>query len=141
MGRPSTLTKQWLLDHNVVNVTKDGVVTIMSRQGEPYDLKPVINKKNSRFDDQQYRLVGIYDNETYEHQKKCCKTAPGTRMLVLSRVIWAWYNDVCPGGMDIDHINDDSLDDRLDNYQLLTRAENLAKRRGHMNQYEKSFKE
>ena len=52
--------------------------------------------------------------------------------------MWAWFYGMVPANLDVDHINCNSLDDRLENLQLLTRAENLAKRKGHRNQYEKS---
>ena len=32
MGRPDTLTKQWLLDHHVVDITEDGRVFMRGRR-------------------------------------------------------------------------------------------------------------
>ncbi|MBO7716129.1 MAG: HNH endonuclease [Methanobrevibacter sp.] len=145
MGRPTTLTKQWLLDHHIVNVTKDGRVFAKSKQGEIYEVNSYISKKPSRYKIQEYRKIGIYDKDERERQivsyKEKGTYASGTKTLVLSRVIYAWYYNECPSGMDVDHINNDSLDDRLDNLQLLTRAENLAKRKGHRNQHESSLVE
>lgn len=46
------------------------------------------------------------------------------------RLLWAWFHGVAPAGMDIDHINGDSLDNRLENLQCITHEENLRKRYG-----------
>lgn len=59
----------------------------------------------------------------------------------LARIIYAWYKGVCPKDKDIDHINNDSLDNRIENLQPLTRRENLAKREGNTNQYGRMKKE
>lgn len=142
MGRPTTLTREWLEAHHIVDVSKDGVVTAISKQGERYILNPIMARKKSKWKIQEYHLIGIYDKEEHERQKisyAAKGTQPsGVKTLALARIIWAWHHGECPGGMDVDHINGDSLDDRLDNLQLLTRKENLAKRSGYRNQFEKS---
>ena len=48
----------------------------------------------------------------------------------LSRLVYLYFNhfDSLPSNMDVDHINGDSLDNRLENLQLLSRHDNLAKR-------------
>ena len=46
----------------------------------------------------------------------------------LHRFIWAWFYDKVPDGYEIDHINNDPFDNRLDNLQLLTTYENRKKR-------------
>jgi 5-methylcytosine-specific restriction endonuclease McrA len=47
-----------------------------------------------------------------------------------SNIIYCWYIGDRDISKDIDHINNNSLDDRPENLQLLTRKENLAKREG-----------
>ena len=62
------------------------------------------------------------------------------KTIPLARVLYAWFVEDIPAGYDVDHKNNDSLDNSLDNLQLLTREQNIAKRyidnpNGHRNQY------
>ena len=45
-----------------------------------------------------------------------------------TRVIWMWMTGEDPGEMDVDHINHVRDDNRWENLQLLTHANNTAKR-------------
>ena len=49
-------------------------------------------------------------------------------VIPLGKLIYAWFNQRVPAGMDVDHKNNKPFDNRLGNLQLLTREENLAKR-------------
>ena len=51
------------------------------------------------------------------------------------RFIYIWYKGSIPAGYDVDHIDNDSLNNDISNLQLLTRKENLAKRGKGINQY------
>ena len=44
------------------------------------------------------------------------------------RLVYAWFKDDIPAKHDVDHIDGDTMNNSLDNLQLLTRKENLAKR-------------
>lgn len=59
---------------------------------------------------------------------------PARRIMAYARYVYShylWEKDQTsiPEGMEVDHKNDMSLDDRIDNLQLLTRLQNLAKRK------------
>lgn len=130
------------MDHRIVDVSKDGVVTAINRQGNAYTVGVVTATHKTRWGSKSYHLIGVYDHDERERQKISYKEkgtyASGIKFKALARVIWAWYHGVAPANMDVDHINNDSLDDRLDNLQLLTRQQNLAKRGGYRNQFESS---
>jgi len=50
-------------------------------------------------------------------------------------IMWLWFKGDIPEGYDVDHINNKTLDNNLENLQLLTRAENLRKRGIGRNKY------
>ena len=47
----------------------------------------------------------------------------GTRWMY-NRILWIYFNGSIPDGMLVDHINGDSMDDRVANYRLATHAQN-----------------
>ena len=62
------------------------------------------------------------------------------KTIPLARLVYAFFKGNIPKGMDVDHKNNDSLDNSIDNLTLLTREQNIAKRYidnpdGHRNQY------
>ena len=50
-----------------------------------------------------------------------------TRSESYPRYLWRQHRGEIPAGMDVDHINGDRTDDRLENYQLLPHRENASK--------------
>lgn len=64
----------------------------------------------------QYRIVNVKDPDTGK-----------LKSFGVHRVVAAWHMGCVPDGMVVDHINNDSLDNRLENLQIITQAENTAK--------------
>ena len=67
----------------------------------------------------EYYLVSLID---YETKKQITWT--------LQQLLYTWFIGDIPVGYDVDHIDRNSLNNNLDNLQILTRKENLAKRTG-----------
>lgn len=63
-----------------------------------------------------------YNAEKYEHVKKKRKTWRAHRF------IWIYFNGEIPEGLEIDHINNDKTDNRLENLRLFTPAQNSRDR-------------
>ena len=71
-----------------------------------------------------YEYVQLYNYETRK----------GVLMSFHS-FLYAWYKGEVPAGYDVDHIDNDTLNNDLDNLQLLTHEENIKKRGGGKNHY------
>ena len=69
-----------------------------------------------------YEYVALYN---YEKHKMI--------LMGLHSMLYAWYKGEVPAGYDVDHIDNNPLNNDLDNLQLLTHQENLRKRGGGKN--------
>lgn len=118
-----TITKEWLQALGVSDVTEDGKVTYKGKVLKEY--KATCKHKHGK--DKTYPVVSVYDPELYKDQKAKGKDCPGIRLLLLSRVVYAWFNEVCPSEYDVDHIDNNPFNNNISNLQLLTRKENLDK--------------
>lgn len=65
----------------------------------------------------------------------CVSVNNKSKGLVLSRVVYAWFIGDIPDNYDIDHIDNNPYNNSLDNLQLLTRKDNIAKRGPARNQH------
>ena len=70
-----------------------------------------------------YWIVGFSDNNK-------------PKAYPLHRLLYAWYIGYVPANLDVDHIDNNSLNNDLSNLQLSTRKDNLAKREGFKNQWD-----
>lgn len=122
------LTKSDLEQFGISEVTTTGKVF---KHGK--EIKPTI-------DNQGYFMHHIYDLDENGNRIKIYKSATAKpyeytykyRSIGLHRLMWAWYYGEVPQGMIVDHITNrhDRIEDYyLDNLQLLTPAQNVAKER------------
>lgn len=120
-----TIHKDWLKSLGITNVTDDGHIF----KGDIELSQTSVVGKHKYGTNRYYRVISIYDPEYYIEQKeRKCKYCAGIRALLVSRVVFAWKWGTCPGDRDVDHIDDNPFNNNVNNLQLLTRAENLAKR-------------
>ena len=133
-------------------LTKDDLIKMGVKDiyFNPYDLQyHVINKYNRELSlyrnnqDYIYFVISDLDDQGQYIKvpikrvfKGCTKVSNTyiykTKTLPLHRAIWAWYKGEVPEGMVVDHIDnkhETHYDNRIENLQLLTPAENLAKER------------
>ena len=73
--------------------------------------------------------------KTKNYPAICISVNNKPKGFVLSRVVYAWFIGDIPDNYDIDHIDNNPYNNSLDNLQLLTRKENIAKRGPARNQH------
>ncbi len=82
-----------------------------------FNLKSVTNKRERPLISQNgYQITRIGHQNKYVH-----------------RLVWESFIGEIPEGMEIDHINSNRLDNRLENLQLVTKKENLGDPQRHRN--------
>ena len=81
----------------------------------------------------KYGKTVVYDYATFYNYK-----THKSMIMSYHSFIYAWYKGEVPAGYDIDHIDGDTLNNELDNLQLLTHDENIKKRGKGQNQYTKN---
>ena len=88
-------------------------------------LNPCLNGKYHKKSGKMkwYWIVGFSDNNK-------------PKAYPLHRLLYAWYIGYVPANLDVDHIDNNSLNNDLSNLQLSTRKDNLAKREGFKNQWD-----
>lgn len=143
MGRPAEYTKEYLQKVGIVDISRDGK-TIINKAGLVVTQHP--STKRTRYGEKTYLLFQIYDPDIRKAQlangADKSNTSLGQSSLVVSRAVYAWYSKDhrAPANMDVHHKDDNPFNNDFDNLELLTRKENLAKRKGHLNQYESSLR-
>ena len=118
------LTKDEIMKSGITTVTKDGRVF-----RENTEIKPTIGA-NGYFVINLFELDENGNRITIPYEKSAFGYIYKPRVVGLHRLMYAWHSkeQEVPEGMVVDHINNDSFDNRPENLQLLTVEENLKKR-------------
>lgn len=112
----STLTKDYLEYLGITEVSEDGTKIMKGEQ----ELK--------QHYDGHYKLVNLYDPAIRKMTPVKLRTnSTGQFSLGVHRIVYCWFNRIIPTGMVCDHVNNNKLDNRLDNLQLLTPKANVTK--------------
>ena len=125
-------SQDWLkVNHIKVQLTDDKdepIVVYQEKKStkELEKLKIYLNVKNHKYGKQVCYFIVPYWN--YEKNQ--------LSLTSLQRLVYLQFKGDIPAGHDIDHIDNNPLNNMPSNLQALTRKDNLAKRSGHRNHYQ-----
>lgn len=115
------ITRQMLESKKMTVQRINGVDVVCKRNGEPFKIQ-LRGSKHPLTQDKLYQYIGTcYQGEN--------------QAWAVHRIIYAWYNGVCPGDMTVNHIDDDPTNNNIENLELVTLQENLAKKKVNRNQH------
>lgn len=125
----ATTTKEYLKKLGVESVSPDGKTIIVKGRV----IKPVVSKSGNK----QYLNVRLYDPEIRAQVPKEERvSSTGQLNLGVHVLNYIWQHDTTTGGLDVDHRDNDPFNNDINNLQLLTRQENLAKERDNWHKWE-----
>lgn len=132
MKKRETITKEELVSLGFTDVKEDGTIYFKGElKKEAVRKCPHKKSGNDKF----YPVVQFYDKAYRKYQLEKGVIANGCRAIPVNRVVWAWFKGICPGELDVDHIDNNPFNNNINNLQLLTRGENIRKRGKGRNQY------
>ena len=121
--RKYSLTKKDLIDNGYF-VEGEKVFKHRNSKRSGHNIKEIkqqtIINKNKYGNGKSYIFVPLHIKRLNKENRQLT--------ICLHTVIYAWYKGEVPLGYDIDHIDNNSLNNNIDNLQLLTHEENLKKR-------------
>ena len=118
------LTKQDLMElgiHACTNEKGAYLVRHYSRNNRSLERSLKVIKVSIIYKKHQYGNTTYYKSYLFHENGKAYTISE-------HRLVYAWFKDDIPEKYDVDHIDGDTMNNSLDNLQLLTRKENLAKR-------------
>lgn len=119
------LTKKELQDLGIMNVYKKNGEWVVLRYWYQGSRK---EKDFVEIPISQARRKHVYRPDKYYPKVSFCAKQKHYS-IALSRLLYVWFKgDITEPGMQVDHIDNDPYNNELDNLQLLTIKENLAKR-------------
>ena len=135
----SKLTKEDLQANGITEITKDARVFKGEREVFPHWIpgkRPYLVLNIYCYDENGHLIKG--KDRVHKYKRKdgtigeSINWQAKARTIGLHRIMWAWHYGEVPEGMVVDHIDNkhETLDDyRLENLQLLSQRDNLAKER------------
>lgn len=127
------LTKQKLKEYGITEVTQDGKVFKGDKECSYYKIP---YKQKAKGTVRHYLAIQVYDKDLYQKQKReGAKYCIGIKNILLHRVVYAWFYDICPVELDIDHIDNNPFNNAITNLQALTRLENNRRKSSQRNQH------
>jgi len=74
------------------------------------------------------RELNPYRHTNGYRQFKTFENGGVTTPYYVHRFVWEYFNGEIPQGLEINHINEDKSDNRLENLELVTKKQNIRKR-------------
>ena len=134
-GHNSALTKQQLINLGVTDVTKDGKVF---KDGAECKIRILKNKYKHSTNVYQIPVVQFVDKSKkipFVTKKGYNSYTYGALNISVARIMFVWFVRDIEYGEQIDHKDDNPLNNTLDNLQVLTQEENLKKKGISRNQF------
>ena len=134
-GHNSALTKQQLINLGVTDVTKDGKVF---KDGAECKIRILKNKYKHSTNVYQIPVVQFVDKSKkipFVTKDGYNSYTYGALNISVARIMFVWFVRDIEYGEQIDHIDNNPLNNTLDNLQVLTQEENLKKKGISRNQF------
>ena len=134
-GHNRALTKQQLIDLGVTDVTKDGKVFKNGVECKIFILKNKYKHSTKTYQNAVVQFVDKSKKIPFVTKDGYNSYAYGCMNISVARIMFVWFIRDIEYGEQIDHIDNNPLNNTLDNLQVLTQEENLKKKGISRNQY------
>lgn len=138
------ITREFLEKTGITKITEDGRIF----KGERELAQRKIVSKHKYGVDKVYLGVMLYDPDYYQYQKaehaknpNKYKIPNGQKLILVHRIVYAWFHGATPRELDIAHKDDNSFNNSIDNLEAISHGENIMRRSIQANQYRNKITE
>lgn len=130
-GKKEELTKEQLIADGIRVVRVDGEDQVWGKNGCKLKYRETCSPHKYQTNSKTYYSILMYKgcykvNNQYKSRYKNYS---------VNRVIYAWYHGLTPADMEVDHIDNNPHNNNIENLQLLSKTDNLKKKRLSKNQF------
>lgn len=132
--KKSLVTREILEKYGIVDIKWDDVLQeyVITRYWK-------LSGKSNKYGHRTLKVRTVHNNTKYAPKSyyKAISFSYGRQHLTISlqRVVYAWFVGPVDLEHEVDHIDHDKLNNRIENLRLLTHAENMERRFLKINQY------